>query len=886
MANGSLLNFEGTPSYVLSVQVTDAGGMSSTGPVTINLVNANEAPTAIALSGSSVNEGIDTSGGYAVGVLITTDVDVPDSHTYSIVGGTDASKFSTSGAQLLIADGILDFETKPSYQVTVRSTDAGGLFVDRSFTISVTNLNEAPSVTAITNRTIGEGSSTGTIAFTIGDPETAAGSLSVTAASNDQLRIPNANLVLAGTGANRTVVVTPPIDAYGGPVTITLSVSDGVNTTLRTFDVTIDPVADHLVVVDTASDIKDGDTSSIDALLMDKGADGFISLREAILAANGSVNAGSPDQIRFNIAGAGLHTINLLSALPAITDAVVLDATTQPGFAGAPIIELNGAAAGAAADGLTLLGGNSTVRGLVINRFGGSGIHVGGTGGNLIQGNYVGLDATGNADLGNAQYGIWVTSNSNVIGGTTAGDRNVISGNNVDGIHIDGVSGNLVQGNYVGTNATGTGAVGNGEDGIWLDNASSNTIGGTVAGARNVVSGNNWSGIALSGLGGDNVIQGNYIGVNASGTGPLGNLVHGISIAGTSAAMIGGATAGAGNTIAFNLQDGVAITGGVSHSVLGNSIYNNTGLAIDINDNGVTANDAGDGDLGTNLGMNFPVLYSAVVAAGNVTITGEARPGATVQFFKAAVDPSGYGEGQTLLGSAVVSGAVPGSLDSTARQFSFTFAAGVLGGRRSCHRHRDRRRWKHFGVLTQRSRLRRRTGHYRHPGLRADHDGGRGYCHLLRGAQHCAHCERDHRARLERHKRRHGKRRRAHVHDDGLEHRANGDHYRRVRPGDGRERAIQHRAGGGDQCGPRIQRARPGRRIGGQPGRCEQRTDQPDSWAAGYCTGHGAGVLDRERQCDLRGRCGCRFQPGRSHAHGQPGPAHARHYHRAGFLRR
>ena len=127
-----------------------------------------------------------------------------------------------------------------------------------------------------------------------------------------------------------------------------------------------------------------------------------------------------------------------------------------------------------------------------------------------------------------------------------------------------------------------------------------------MAGARNVVSGNNWSGIALSGLGGDNVIQGNYIGVNASGTGPLGNLVHGISIAGTNAAMIGGATAGAGNTIAFNLQDGVAITGGVSHSVLGNSIYSNTGLAIDINDNGVTANDAGDGDLGTNLRNELP----------------------------------------------------------------------------------------------------------------------------------------------------------------------------------------------------------------------------------------------------------------------------------------
>ena len=182
------------------MQVTDAGGMSSTGPVTINLANANEAPTAIALSNSSVNEGIDTPAGYAVGTCSTTDVDVPDSLTYTVVGGTDASKFSTAGAQLLIADGILDFETKPSYQVTVRSTDAGGLFVERSFTISVTNLNEAPSVSAITNRTIGEGSSTGTIAFTIGDPETAAGSLSVTAASNDQLRIPNAEPGARGHG--------------------------------------------------------------------------------------------------------------------------------------------------------------------------------------------------------------------------------------------------------------------------------------------------------------------------------------------------------------------------------------------------------------------------------------------------------------------------------------------------------------------------------------------------------------------------------------------------------------------------------------------------------------------------------------------------------------
>ena len=167
--------------------------------------------------------------------------------------------------------------------------------------------------------------------------------------------------------------------------------------------------------------------------------------------------------------------------------------------------------------------------------------------------------------------------------------------------------------------------------------------------------------------------------MNGSGTAGLPNLIHGIAVSGGDDTMIGGLAAGTGNIIASNLQDGVAITGGVGHSVLGNSIYNNGGLGIDINNDGVTGNDAGDGDTGTNLRVNFPVIYSVVVAAGNVTITGEARPGATVQFFKAATDASGYGEGQVLLASATVGGAVAGAVDPTARQFSYTFAAGVLG---------------------------------------------------------------------------------------------------------------------------------------------------------------------------------------------------------------
>ena len=208
--------------------------------------------------------------------------------------------------------------------------------------------------------------------------------------------------MLGGSGANRTIIVTPAPNAYGGPVTVTVSVSDGVNTTLETFDVTMAPVADHLLVVDTAADVADGDTSSIDALLMSQGADGFISLREAIIAANNSLNdAGGPDHIHFNIPGAGLHTIDVLSALPTITDAVIIDGTSEPGFAGAPLIELNGVSAGTAADGLRITAGDSTVRGLVINRFDGSGIFVSGGGTTSSRATTSASTAAGNADLGN-----------------------------------------------------------------------------------------------------------------------------------------------------------------------------------------------------------------------------------------------------------------------------------------------------------------------------------------------------------------------------------------------------------------------------------------------------------------------------------------------------
>src|ERR1019366_8191714 len=144
------------------------------------------------------------------------------------------------------------------------------------------------------------------------------------------------------------------------------------------------------------------------------------SLRQAILDANATNGL---DTIIFQIPGSGVHTITPTSVLPSITDPVVIDGTTQPGFAGTPLIELNGANAGTTSDGLRLPMGNSTIRGLAVNRFGGAGIHVqlpGGT--NFIQGNFIGTDPTGTLSRGNGSAvqsgGVWVDSSSgNWIGG-------------------------------------------------------------------------------------------------------------------------------------------------------------------------------------------------------------------------------------------------------------------------------------------------------------------------------------------------------------------------------------------------------------------------------------------------------------------------------------
>jgi len=213
--------------------------------------------------------------------------------------------------------------------------------------------------------------------------------------------------------------------------------------------------------------------------------------------------------------------------------------------------------------------------------------------GNLVQGNFIGTDLTGTAKLGNSGDGVLIQQGpvGNTIGGTTAAARNVISGNGGSGPGGFGVSiglatSNVVQGNFIGTDVTGAKALGNVHGGVIVQDAASSTIGGATASARNIISGNTGNGITIDGpTATANLLQGNFIGTDVTGTLARGNSGNGVQISsGATNNTIGGTVGGAGNLIAANNANGIYITGsGTSaNPVLGNFIGTNASGATNL----------------------------------------------------------------------------------------------------------------------------------------------------------------------------------------------------------------------------------------------------------------------------------------------------------------
>jgi IPT/TIG domain len=403
------------------------------------------------------------------------------------------------------------------------------------------------------------------------------------------------------------------------------------------------------------------------------------SLRQAILDANAAAGA---DTIAFNIPGSGVQTIAPLTALPQVTDAVTIDGYTQPGSSANTLavgdnavllIELSGANASGAV-GLSVLAHFSTIRGLVIGGFAaGVALPVDGTnynGNNSITGNFIGTTADGAAAHHNGT-GVSISSWTNGVGGSLPAQRNIISGNST-AVSISHSKQNSVGGNYIGTNAAGNAAIPNGF-GVSESGGGGSFFSTYNSFTGNVISGNTGGGLSLS-TGGYGANSGNLIGTDATGTAPFGNGGTGISVdQSTFSETL------SNNTIAYNGGFGITSSGPtMSPHILSNSIHDNGNLGIHLNPLPASAS-----------------LASAAYDGAHTTITGTSPIGGSIEIFSnSACDPSGFGEGQTFIGSyplppgdfTIVVGPIPVGLFATAvtqgqasSQFSNCIAVVVSG---------------------------------------------------------------------------------------------------------------------------------------------------------------------------------------------------------------
>jgi titin len=291
------------------------------------------------------------------------------------------------------------------------------------------------------------------------------------------------------------------------------------------------------------------------------------SLRQAII--NSDATKG-PNSITFNIPGSGLRTINLLAALPTITQPVTLDGTTEPNSGGQPVIQVDGTKAGSGVIGLILpsAASGSTIKGLVVTDFAGGGVLLNAAANVTLTVDDLGLVnlSTGAVAHGNSAFGIELANGANHD--TLSND--VISGNNADGVVVtgSGTNSNTVTGSFLGTDPSGLHALPNSWGIFVTGGASYNTFGGTTTAARDVISGNNWTGIELNGSGTKgNIVEGDYIGTDSTGNSYLGNPGAGLAISqGSSGNTV------SGDVISDNVLAGVWINASSNNVISGDTI--------------------------------------------------------------------------------------------------------------------------------------------------------------------------------------------------------------------------------------------------------------------------------------------------------------------------
>ena len=388
------------------------------------------------------------------------------------------------------------------------------------------------------------------------------------------------------------------------------------------------------------------------------------SLRQAILDANA---AGGADTIAFNVTGAGCDgagvcTIAPTSDLPHVLDTVVIDGYTQSGASP------NTAALGSNAvlkivisatnipggNGLVLEGGGATVKGLVINGGFHYAVDAADAAATHVEGCFLGTDASGTVPATNT-FGVFylISDGGGTVGGPALAQRNVImAGNN--GVDANPHGSVVVQNNLIGVDATGAAMQppATGGSGINFGSTTSGFLPSIIR--DNVIAG--FTGYGVHAGVPDGIVQGNHIGVDASGSVVFPPTTHN-GVAPSEGAIIGGVSAGEANIIAGMIEAGVLGDNFAGGTIRGNSIYGNGGLGIDMLGDGPTKNDPGD----TDTIQNYPVLKSATTGASThvlAVLHSAASTTYDIDFYAnpaCTSFPRDFDEGQTYLGAVQVS---------------------------------------------------------------------------------------------------------------------------------------------------------------------------------------------------------------------------------------